>query len=445
MIVALTVGGLTTALARLTPEGPLPLLVASAVVAVLVTPVAGRLRALVDRFVLGQGDPLVAVDRVAAGLEVPTDDPVPSMLEAVASAVGASSAVVRDGAGAELAAVGDPGHGALEVPLRHGGRVLGTLSVGPRRGEPRVTDADARLVGALAPHLAVVMHSRRLAHDLVRERERVVVATLAERDRLRRDLHDGLGPSLSGIALGLEAAEHALDSDPRTAHDLLARMREEADGAVREVRRVLDGLRPTALDEHGLLGAVRETATGLGLGRSGGPRFVLRADGLPALAPQIEEAAYRIVAESLTNVVRHSGAGHCEVRLEVSDDGLEVDVSDDGTGLDGAGRPGVGLDSMRRRAADLGGRLEVRAVRPRGTTDGAEIVRGARGPRAAGRRVPEPRDRPAARHVGEDRAQPRLAGPGEARGARPDRCGPPREGRGSRLTGSPPGVGARGV
>ena len=96
----------------------------------------------------------------------------------------------------------------------HSGAELGVLSVGPRRGEPRVTGRDARLVLALAPHLAVVVNSRELAEDLVRERRRVTTATLVERDRLRRDLHDGLGPSLSGIALGLEAAANALDARP---------------------------------------------------------------------------------------------------------------------------------------------------------------------------------------------------------------------------------------
>ena len=368
LLVALTVGGLTTVLARVVPDGPLPLVLSSAVVAVMVFPVAGRLRRLVDRIVLGErADPFTVVDRVSAGLEVATDDPVASMVEAVATAAGASYASVTDELGAELACVGEPVSNSLQLPLRHRGQVLGSLAIGPRRGEPRVTDRDARLIGSLVPHVAAVVRASSLARDLARQRERVVSATLAERDRVRRDLHDGLGPSLSGIALGLEAAEHAMDSDPRSVQDILTRTRAEADSAVREVRRVLDGLRPSSLDQHGLLGAVRETATGLGLGRPGGPRFDLQVDGLPALAPRVEEAAFRIVAESLTNVVRHSGAGHCEVRLGVSDDGLEVAISDDGTGPNGVGTPGVGLDSMRRRASDLGGRLEVRALRPRGT------------------------------------------------------------------------------
>jgi signal transduction histidine kinase len=218
-----------------------------------------------------------------------------------------------------------------------------------------------------------VVRSRRLTEDLAHERERVVTATLAERERLRQDLHDGLGPSLSGIALGLEAADQALDRDPATARDLIERSRAEAEGAVREIRRVIDNLRPSALDRHGLADAVRETASGLGLGRAGGPEFALEVDDLPALAAPVEEAAYRIVAESLTNVVRHSGARTCSVRLARSDGELFVAIQDDGGGMQDSHGDGVGLESMRRRAAEIGGRVSVELAKPRGTLVTAQL------------------------------------------------------------------------
>jgi len=369
LLVALVIGGLTTLLARLVPEGPLPLLAASAVVAVLVIPVAARLRVLVDRLVLGErADPLALVDRVGAGLEVEHDDPVAAMLEAVASAAGATYAAVHDPDGRLLARVGDTTAPTIDLPLRHGGSLFGTLTVGARQGHTRVTERDARLVAALAPQLAVVVRSQRLTIELARERSRVTAATLAERDRLRRDLHDGLGPSLSGIALGLEAAATANRSDPGAVAALLTRTRTEAAAAVREIRRVIDGLRPTSLDLHGLEGAVRDTASSLGMGRPGGPDFELWADALPVLPPPVEEAAFRIIAESLTNVARHSAAGHCAVRLMRANGDLSVRVSDDGRGLDPGSGSGHGLDSMRRRAADLGGSLRVEAATPTGTT-----------------------------------------------------------------------------
>ncbi|MCW2775933.1 MAG: hypothetical protein JWN91_4259 [Nocardioides sp.] len=368
LLVALIVGGLTTAIASLVPEGPLPLIAASAVVAILVIPLAGRLRVLADRLVLGErADPLVLVDRIGAGLEVAKDDPVASMLEAVATAVGASAAAVHDATGRELARLGHLGRTTLDVPLLHNGVELGVLSVGPRGATPRMTARDARLVLALAPHLAVVVNSHKLAQDLARERQRVTTATLAERDRLRRDLHDGLGPSLSGIALGLEAAGIALGRDPATLPHLLTRTRAEAEAAVREIRRVLAGLRPAALDRQGLAAALRETADSLGMGGPGRPQFELRADALPFLHPDLEESAFRIVAESMTNVARHSGAEHCSVEINQANGDLRVGVIDDGHGMACTRPMGHGLDSMRRRASDMGGRLTVAPVEPHGT------------------------------------------------------------------------------
>jgi signal transduction histidine kinase len=369
LLVALVVGGLTTMLARLTPDGPLPLLLSSAVVAVLVIPVASRLRVLVDRFVRGRpADPLGVVDRVGSGLEAAHEDPVASMLEAVASATGSSYAEVDGPDGHRLAVVGQQADGTAMLPLRHAGADLGTLTIGPRPGGLRVTEPDLRMASVLAPHLAVVVRSQALTRELEHERTRVAAATSSERDRLRRDLHDGLGPSLSGIALGLEAASGALESDPAAVAPLLLRTREEAAAAVREVRRVLDGLRPGALDLHDLSGAVRDTARSLGMGASGGPTFELRAEPLPDLSPAVEEAAFRIVAESLTNVARHAGARHCAVTLARADGHLRIAVVDDGQGPNGSDRHGHGLESMRRRASDLGGSVTVGPASPRGTS-----------------------------------------------------------------------------
>jgi signal transduction histidine kinase len=155
--------------------------------------------------------------------------------------------------------------------------------------------------------------------------------------------------------------------------ELLARTRAEAVGAVAEIRRVLDGLRPAVLDQFGLGGAVQEAAAALGMGPRGRPRFELTVQPLPQLAPAVEESAFRIVAESLTNVARHAGAEHCRVLIDHADGRLRLGVLDDGQGPGGAdhvvpGRSGGhGLESMRRRAADLGGEVVVAAAEPHGT------------------------------------------------------------------------------
>lgn len=375
VLVALVVGGLTTGLSRLLPDGPVPLLISSAVAVVLVIPVAQRLRLHVDRFVMGPpSDPIALVDRVAAGLEVEHPDPVASMLEAVAFAVGAGYAAVLAPTGAVTAAVGRQvdERDLVRLPLRHGGVDLGELALGGPMGSD-LSSEGRRLASALAPHLAVVLEATRLALELDRERERVTTATLVERDRLRRDLHDGLGPSLSGIALGLEAATLAHGTDPGAVPELLARTRQEADSAVAEIRRVLDGLRPAALDLSDLTGAVRGTATMLGLGHAGSAAFELVSDPMPSLPPRVEEAAYRIVAESLTNVVRHADANRCSVRLIHDRDDLRVVVSDDGRGPGAGPAAGHGLESMRRRARDIGGTLAVGRAATGGTTVSAVL------------------------------------------------------------------------
>ena len=378
LLVALVIGGVTTVLSRVTGDRPLALLIASAVVSLIVVPVAGRLRHWVDLFVLGdRADPLAAVDHVGAGLAEATANPFVSMLETVATSTGATYAAIRDEAGAGVARIGDTVRGSLELPLRHRGEVLGSVVIGPRRGARSVDARDARLLEALAPHLAVVVGSLRLTEELARQKQRVLTATSTERERLRRDLHDGLGPSLSGIALGLEAAERALEHDLVTTRGLLTRTRVEAETALSEVRRVLNGLRPSALDRHNIGDAIRETAVSLGMNRSGGPACTIDVQGAETLPPPVEEAAFRIVAESLTNVARHAHARTCHVHMCRSNGSLLLSVQDDGRGLAPDDDPGVGLESIRLRASAVRGRVEIKGSTTHGTRISAALPLGA--------------------------------------------------------------------
>jgi signal transduction histidine kinase len=186
----------------------------------------------------------------------------------------------------------------------------------------------------------------------------VLAATRQERDRLRRDLHDGLGPSLSGVGLGLQALQDAQTAgDAATAEQLLGCIRQEVATAVGEVRRILEDLRPAVLDRTRLPDAVRQHAAAVA-----SRRLDVSVDTreLPRLPADVEAAAYRIVQEALTNVVRHGGAHHADITLTASDSTLTVTVADDGHGIRGQGRDGaVGLASMRQRAKALQGTLRV--------------------------------------------------------------------------------------
>jgi two-component system, NarL family, sensor kinase len=215
------------------------------------------------------------------------------------------------------------------------------------------------VLALVAVPLAVAVHATGLSTQLQASRERLVAAREEERRRIRRDLHDGLGPTLTGVAFSADAVANLLDSDPERARGLLSALRADTRTAITDVRRLVDDLRPPALDELGLVGALRERAAGLSLRADGAPvRVRLDVPGeLPALPAAVEVAAYRIATEALTNVVRHSKASSAVLTLRCGP-GFVVEVSDDGL-PNGAWRPGIGLQAMRERAAELGGRFEA--------------------------------------------------------------------------------------
>jgi signal transduction histidine kinase len=359
----LTAGVLVVFLAVTTLAGsaldrrPLPGVLAAAVVAVLLSPMRERLQRAADRLVYGaRQDPLGAItrlgDEIAGSEEL---DLLSAALRVVVGAVRAPGATVMASGGRTLTSVGARPVAGQALPLSVGGRDVGTLTVALRAPNEPYDDTELRLLTALALQIAVLVRALELTEALEAERDRVVTATRVERDRLRHDLHDGLGPSLSGVGLGLQALSDALArGDTATCDRLLTRIRAEVGTSVGEIRRIIDGLRPTALDALGLIGAVREHA------RSVSPTVPVEvtAAALPRLVPEVETAAYRIVMEALTNTARHAGARRARVAIGVDGSALRVVITDDGRGFCGA-TPGVGLGSMRRRAEALHGTLTV--------------------------------------------------------------------------------------
>jgi signal transduction histidine kinase len=203
-----------------------------------------------------------------------------------------------------------------------------------------------------------------------------VSAREEERRRLRRDLHDGLGPTLAGQTLKVGAIRNLLARDPSAADRLLVELGAEIEAAIADIRHLVYALRPPALDELGLVAALRAEAmrhdieenygSGPGMDRETRPRVTVEApDPLPALPAAVEVAAYRIACEALTNAIRHSQATSCRIRLTL-DDALHVEVADDGMGLPAERRVGVGLVSMRERAEELGGACSITSELGRG-------------------------------------------------------------------------------
>jgi two-component system, NarL family, sensor kinase len=236
------------------------------------------------------------------------------------------------------------------------------LIVGLRSGQRRLGADDIAVLELLAGPLAVALHATALSAALQESRVGIVAAREEERRRLRRDLHDGLGPVLTGIAFKADAVSNTLADQPRHARDLLAALRADTTAAIDDIRRLVDGLRPPALDDLGLIGSLREQSARLAQ-RPGGGRVAVclnAPDSLPPLPAAVEVAAYRIITESMTNAARHSGATRIDVRLSLAGDhGLRIEVRDDGTSPHTGWRPGVGLTSMRERAAELGGSCQA--------------------------------------------------------------------------------------
>jgi len=375
LLVVAVYAAATAAMSALVPDGTGSRVAAAAAVALVLLPLRDRLQAWVDRLVYGaRRDPLGAIRQVGASVSAVSADPLPAVVGSVAAAVRASFVAITGADGTVLAETGAETGARLAYPLTVAGQQVGELVICPARGESAVAAADARVITALVAPVAAIVHATQLTRRLAaaHERtlaahERALAAAQQERSRIRRDLHDGLGPSLSGVALGLEAAQAALPADPQTAATLTARMRTEIGGAVEDVRRIIDELRPVALEDAGLVQALRERAASLAARSPSGMIIQVHvAEPMPDLPGPVETAAFRIAEEAMTNVVRHARARCCEVRLEAGD-ALVLSVADDGVGLPGQPRPdGIGLTSMRQRAADLGGQCTIGPAEPSG-------------------------------------------------------------------------------
>jgi len=262
---------------------------------------------------------------------------------------------------------------ALEaMPLTHGAQPVGRLLLGVRAGERGFRPTELALLTDLARQAGAAIHAQRLRDDLARSRERLVLAREEERRRFRRDLHDGLGPTLAAVGMRAEAAAAVLDVDPEAGRRQLEALGDEIRVALADVRRLVEGLRPPALDELGLMGAIGQQAARLDSAMAhpepGVAAIRVESDPVPMpdLPAAVEVAAYRIAVEAMTNAVRHAGARLCSVRLEAAAQ-LTIEVTDDGRGLPSPLRPGTGLESMRERAEELGGDVSFEP-RPGGGT-----------------------------------------------------------------------------
>jgi len=259
---------------------------------------------------------------------------------------------------------------ALYVPLVVAGGSIGVVVAHDRTGaDPVFGEEDLRLAESLASRAAIAVDlSQRVSRDAVR---RVVEAQELERARLARELHDETGQALTSILLGLKSLEDRLDSDEGRA--AATELRELVVTTLQDVRRLAVELRPSALDDFGLVAAIERLTETFAAGSGIAVDLDARL-GDERLPGEIETALYRLVQEALTNVLKHAGAARVRVTLTRDDGGVTAVVEDDGAGFDAATRNGgLGLTGMRERLGIVGGRLTIDSTSGRGTTLLAEV------------------------------------------------------------------------
>ncbi|MEV4014986.1 sensor histidine kinase [Nonomuraea angiospora] len=373
-VVAILVAGYAAVVALLVSglglSQPVAAALTAAGAALALAPLRALAQSTVNRVMYGdRHDPSAALTRLGTRLQavlLPADV-LPAIVETVARSLRVPHAAIDlvDGSGAgHLATQYGVPVGEVHVePLRYHGTLIGHLRVSARGSDDPLDPVDLDLLASLAQQVGTAVQAVRLHDDLVRSRAEVVASREDERRRLRRDLHDGLGPTLAAIRI--KAGLAARDVPPGSAaRPLLDEISAEAAASLTDVRRLVEALRPPALDELGVVGAIRARAAAL----SGAMSIeVVGAERLPALPAAVETAAYRIAVEAITNAVRHSDATHCTATVTPSDGGVEVTVRDNGRGLGPDRSAGVGIRSMRERAAEVGGVWSMRSPPGGGT------------------------------------------------------------------------------
>lgn len=346
-------------------------LLAAAVVALLFQPVRQRLQRGVNRLMYGHRDePYAVISQLSQRLEssLAPDAALETIVETVRNVLKlpyVAIAVQNGDRYVTAAAAGSAGANLVELALVFQGEQVGQLVLTPRASDEPLGPRDRQLLGELARQSGPTVHAFRLARDLKaltaevqQARTRIVTAREEERQRLQRDLHDGIGSALVSLSLRAGAIRNLLDRDSGSADRLLQEQQSTIREAVADIRRLVHDLRPAALDELGLAGAVRKLAGQHAAASRVHVNVELPAS-LPSLPAAVEVAAFRITQEALSNVERHARANRCRITMSVLGENVHLEVADDGHGLNDSTRPGVGMRSMRDRAEELGGSFTV--------------------------------------------------------------------------------------
>ena len=334
-------------------------LLGAGTIAVIFQPLREVLQSTINRLMFGKRDqPMLVISEMGKSLEAMLSPgaALNHLVETTASTLKLPYVALADGDNQILASYGKGSIESERFPLTYHAQVVGTLLVAPRSPHESFNAVDRLLLENVARQASNMVYASRLTDDLQRSRQQILTTREEERRRLRRDLHDGLGPALATLTLQAEAAKEWLGTNPAKSESLLAEIIKGTQTTLADIRRIVYDLRPPALDDLGLVSAIKEQANHY---TDGG--LAIRVDApenLPSLPAAVEVATYRIVQEALTNVAHHAQARTCQVRLSLNGS-LDIEIADDGVGISSTHRAGVGLNSMYERAAELGGSCRI--------------------------------------------------------------------------------------
>jgi signal transduction histidine kinase len=341
---------------------------ATGVVALIFQPLREWLQKSINRFMFGErDDPFAILSSLAESLEIASEPEsiLPNIVETVSQALKLPYVAIEvnyDKTTSILASFGDRRQNIERIPLIHQSEMIGQLAVARRSPQERFREAEYRLLRNIARQTGAAVRAAKLTADLRRSRQQLVNAREEERRRLRRDLHDGLGPTLASLTLKIDHARNKLNNDPEAADRLLVETKALIQETLKDIRRLIYELRPPSLDNLGLLKAIQAFIDQQKLDKL---RFKVNADpSLPDMPAAVEVAAYRITLEAITNVIRHAHASQAVIRIYKQDDDLIIEIRDNGKGLPDPLPSGVGITSMRERAEELGGQLVIHPQEP---------------------------------------------------------------------------------
>jgi signal transduction histidine kinase len=342
--------------------------IATGLIAIVFQPLRERLQNGVNRMMYGERDnPVSVLSKLAAELEQTgsPEDTLSSITKTVATTLKLPYVAIELGENNEVSiSYGMPKNEIIRLPMIYHSKTLGYFIVANRSQGEFFQSSELQLLENIARQAGAAAHATKLTAELLVTRQQLVRTREEERRRIRRDLHDGLGPQLASQTLTLTAASRLLSDDPQAADNLIKVAIKHAQSATEDLRRMVYDLRPPSLDDLGLIGAIQTQVR-----RFESDQLHIDVNlpaKLPSLPAAVEVACYMIILEALTNISRHSKAKHCSISLMINA-GLELNVNDDGLGIAPVHHSGVGLNSMRQRAEELGGKFRFHSSQNKGT------------------------------------------------------------------------------